>query len=189
MLALSAGTEQAPAILEQLSDVHRAISDVLHAMPNGQPFSAVQIAAIADFRQAVEREFGAEFDDIDWALADIADESVRALSPLAREVFFGAAREAIRNAARHGRGRDADRPLRLRLSLAAADALTLRIEDDGVGLDAPPDDDHAAGAGQGMALHGAMMAIIGGAWLTEHTAHGMRITLSLLPEVAIGGPP
>jgi signal transduction histidine kinase len=174
MLALSAGPEQAPAVLEQLSEVHRAISDVLHAMPAGGPFSAARLASLAEFRQAIETEFGAEFDRVDWEIAPDADARVQALSPLAQEVFFGAAREAVRNAARHARGPDPDRPLHLRLAFTTADGVTALIEDDGVGLDAGNQ-----GAGQGMALHGAMLAVVGGAWTMDSQPGRTCITLSI----------
>jgi len=179
MLALSAGAEGAP-VLEQLSDVHRAISDVLHAMPSGQPFAASRIASLAEFRHAIEGECGAEFDRMEWEFAPEADACAQALSPLAREVFFGAAREAVRNAARHARGPDPDRPLRLRLSFTAADGITAVILDNGVGRQAAPPS--PAGAGQGIALHGAMLAVLGGAWTSEDMPDGFRVTLAL-PEM------
>jgi len=169
-------------VLEQLAEVHRAISDVLHALPAAGPFSAARLATLADFRRAVEGEFGAEFDRLDWEIAPATDARVQALSPLALEVFFGAAREAVRNAARHARGPDPDRPLRLRLAFTAAKELTAVIEDDGVGLTAG-----SQGTGQGMALHGAMLAVVGGAWVTDSAPGGTRVTLSL-PKEAVAPP-
>jgi len=180
MLALSAEREEAPAVLEQLSDVHRAISDVLHAMPAGQPFGAAHIASLTEFRRAIEGECGAEFDRLEWEFTPEADARVQTLSPLALEVFFGAAREAVRNAARHGRGSDPSRALRLRLTFTATDSITAVIQDNGVGLQyasASP-----AGAGQGVALHSAMLAVLGGAWLMDGTPDGTRVTLSLSQE-------
>jgi len=185
MLSLSAGAEGAPAVLEQLSDVHRAISDVLHAMPAGQPFNAARVASLPEFRRAIEGECGAEFDRIDWEFTPETDARAEALSPLAREVFFGAAREAVRNSARHARGPDIDRPLHLRLSFSATDGITAVIQDNGVGRQ--PAGAYPAGAGQGIALHGAMLAVLGGAWTTESTLEGMRVTLSL-PQEAVAPP-
>ena len=178
MLALSAGAEGAP-VLEQLSDTHRAISDVLHAMPGGQPFGAARIASLAEFRRAIEGECGAEFDRLEWEFTPEADARAQALSPLAQEVFFGAAREAVRNAARHSRGADPDRSLHLRLAFTAANGITAVIQDNGVGQSASSS---PAGAGQGIALHSAMLAVLGGAWISEHIADGLRVTLALPGE-------
>ena len=58
-----------------------------------------------------------------------------ALSALATEVVFGAVREAVRNADRHGRGADPSRPLHLSVALFATDEVVIWIEDNGVGIE------------------------------------------------------
>ena len=101
------------------------------------------------------------------------------------EVMFGAAREALRNAARHGRGGSLARPLHLRVAMAWRDGLELAIEDDGVGLNgASPS---GAGSGQGLALHSTMLAIIG-CTLTAETAPagGTRVVLALPVSAHVG---
>ena len=103
---------------------------------------------------------------------------MRKLPSLNAEVLFGAAREAVRNAARHARGDDDRRPLRLQISATADSELRLVIEDDGVGfhLPLPP----TSGAGQGMTLHSTLMAIIGGAWKTDSQPDKYtRVTLTV----------
>ena len=47
-----------------------------------------------------------------------------------------AAREAIRNAARHARAADGLRPLHLCVAVRCRDSLQIVVEDDGVGLTA-----------------------------------------------------
>jgi carbon-monoxide dehydrogenase large subunit len=74
---------------------------------------------------------------------------------MAAEVAFYAAREAMRNAARHGRGGSQNRPLHLTIEALWRDGLRLTIEDDGVGVG---NSDASGGSGQGLALHGTMMA-------------------------------
>jgi glucose-6-phosphate-specific signal transduction histidine kinase len=55
------------------------------------------------------------------------------------------------------------------------DGLVLEIQDDGVGLDA------ANGDGQGLALHGTMMAVIGGEMRIQRVGEKTLVTL-LLPN-------
>jgi signal transduction histidine kinase len=74
-------------------------------------------------------------------------------------VLFGAAREAVRNAARHGRAGDDARPLHLSVTVAQRDGMEIVVEDDGVGLTTPSPSE---GSGHGLALHGTTLAVIGG---------------------------
>jgi len=91
-------------------------------------------------------------------------------------VVLYAAREAVRNAARHGRGDDPERPLMLTIELSDGEALALTVTDDGVGCG----DVQAADAGHGIALHSTMMAVIGGAWEIDCAAgEYTRVRLSL----------
>lgn len=100
------------------------------------------------------------------------------LPPLAAEVVYGAAREALRNAAHHGRGGSVDRPLRPRVSARLRDGLWIEVEDDGVGFGAGAVP--GGGSGRGLMLHGAMMAVAGGALSVEKApGTGTRIALTL----------
>ncbi len=79
------------------------------------------------------------------------------MSPMAAETLYYAARELVRNAAKHARPAESPTPLQLTISTALAnDYLEITIEDNGIGLDRSDSD------GQGLALHGALMAIAGG---------------------------
>ncbi len=131
-------------------------------------------------RRLLQEEFAGAFDGVTWEVEPTAEEKARSLSAMSAEVLFYAAREAIRNAARHGRGGDAGRRLRLRVAAACGgDGLRIVVEDDGVGLGVSQ---AAARGGQGVALQSAMMAVIGGAWETEsQPGQFTRVTL-VLPE-------
>ena len=127
-------------------------------------------------RELIEREFAHDFDGVDWAVTPEAAVAAKHLSESQAEVIFHAAREAIRNAARYGRG-----PQRHLLRLTVGSTLSqpgqlrLWIEDDGVGAG------HGApslGSGNGLALHNAMLAVIGGTLTSAHgVTSGTRITL------------
>ncbi len=101
----------------------------------------------------------------------------RALPTLTADVIFYAAKEALRNAARHGRGGDPARPLHLRLSATGNGGLHLAISDDGVG---PTASAATTRGGHGLALHSTMMAVIGGSLVTQpRTGGGTTVRLEL----------
>src|SRR5690606_24051767 len=115
--------------------------------------------------QLLADELEGAFDEVSWAIDEAAVERLSALPPLTVEVLFYAAREAIRNAARYGRGSEADRPLHLRIAASAAPDLRLLIEDNGVGIQ--PASKEQGGSQQGVALHRALLAIVGGTLAVE----------------------
>jgi anti-sigma regulatory factor (Ser/Thr protein kinase) len=124
------------------------------------------------------------------------------LPSLTAEVVFYAAREAIRNAARYGRGGRHSDPLRLLIAVTADQGWRIVIEDDGDGLrhpeyaieagdienaEATPEFSDVAskanssgGAGRGLALHSTMMAVVGGSLEVESVpGQFTRVVLSL----------
>ena len=101
---------------------------------------------------------------------------------LMAEVVFYAAREAIRNAACHGRGGDHTRPLGLRVVVSWSDGLQILVEDSGVGLGVHRD----KGGGQGLKLHSTMMAVVGGTLTVESVPDTHTRVLLALPEAVWG---
>ena len=180
MLKLSAGEANGttPQALALLGEVHRQISDLLHALPPTAAPAVARLGLIGALQQAVDSELGAAFDGVRWEIAPDAAQAVQSIPPLTAEVLFYAAREAIRNAARYGRDGDSARPLHLQVGVAWRDGLELCIQDDGVGMGADPP--APGGGGHGLALHSTMMAVVGGALATD-TLPGQytRVTLTL----------
>jgi len=176
MLTLSAGDQDG---LTQLADVHRQISNLLREMPATEP-EVTRLGLLGALRQVVEVEHAGAFDAVDWQVLPEAETATATLPPLAAEVLFYAAREAIRNAARYGRGDDPARPLHLRLTATLATRLCLRIEDTGIGTAAHHP---STGSGHGLALHGTMMAVVGGELIVE-SAPGQYTRVVLTVPVA-----
>ena len=117
------------------------------------------------------------------------DEDVRYLSrgmqqkvALATEVAFYAAREALRNAAKHAHPIDPEDSLRLIITAGWKNGLEIIIEDNGVGPIVPT----AGSSGQGLILHSTMMAVVGGSLALE-SAPGLptRVILRLPEEIAV----
>jgi signal transduction histidine kinase len=173
LLALAAGGEDVQTATSLIGDAHRQIANLLRDVPPAVTPGVARLGVLGALEQALA-EFDLAFDEVVWEVEPGAAERLRALPPLTAEVLFYAAREAVRNAARHGRGEDGG-PLKLRVCAAAADgAVMLVVEDDGVGLD-------PAGAyGRGLALHSTTLAVVGGALAVESGAgRGTRVRLEV----------
>jgi signal transduction histidine kinase len=178
----SNGTVAAPTeAAGLLADAHRQVSALLAALPPALAPDVARLGLAGALRRVVD-DLGGEIDAATWEIPPDGARAAAALSPLAAEVLFGAAREAIRNAARHGRGAAPDDARRIRLRVAidrTDDGLTVRIEDDGVGLasrERAPGDQ--PGGGQGLVLHGTLLTVIGGSMAVESApGHGTRVTL------------
>jgi signal transduction histidine kinase len=176
------GTADAVALM---ADAHRQISDLLREMPTTAAPEVGRLGLIRALRRAVEEELSSAFDGVEWQIEPEVEQDLSAIPPLTAEVLFYAAREAIRNAAQHGRDGDTGRPLHLRVGAAWRDGLEICIEDDGVGLGAV--DSPAANSGQGLALHSTMMAVVGGTLAVESLPGAYtRVSLRLPQETGQG---
>ncbi|HEX8598152.1 MAG TPA: ATP-binding protein [Chloroflexia bacterium] len=164
--------------LTQLGEAHRRISDLLRDMPSGAAPQVARLGLLGALRKAVDEEFAGAFNDVAWQVEPQAEQQAGEVAPMAAEVLYYAAREAVRNAARYGRGGDPARPLHLKVAARTTGGLELAVEDDGVGMTASMRD--SGGSGQGLALHSTMMAVVGGSLATESVAGKYtRVTLTL----------
>jgi len=185
LLALSGRTRAEPESEKALADlaaIHRRISQLLLDTPSAPPSEDLSGGIVEALRRLLEEEMPESFDEVRWQIDPPADQAARALPPMYMEVWFYAAREGIRNAARYGRGTDGSHPLHLTISLSGSESLDLAIVDDGVGVQSvvPAED----ATGQGLALHSTMMAVIGGELTVENRPGGgtilrLRIQTSL----------
>jgi signal transduction histidine kinase len=167
--------------LAQLGDTHRRISALLREMPAGRPSQVAELGLLGALRKAVSDESARDFHQVNWRVEPEAEERARTLPPLAADIAFYAAQEAMRNAARHGRGDDPTRPLCLTVEAAWRDGLELRISDDGVGTEGVL---HTPAAGHGLALHSTLLAVIGGSLeVSDRPGAGTTATVSLPDRV------
>jgi signal transduction histidine kinase len=161
-----------------LTQVHRQISDLLRQMPVPVAPEIGRRGLTGALAEVVTQELAGAFDQVAWQIEPSAAGRAEALPSLAAEVLFYAAREALRNAARHGRSPDNSRPFHLKLEVTAHDGLEIIIEDNGVGLAAVPGPSN--GSGQGLALHSTMLAVIGGTLEVESVPDSFtRVALKL----------
>lgn len=188
LLMLSAGVAPANGNTAEavvlLSNTHQQISNLLREMPAATPPILGRLGLIKALQALVADEFNDAFDGVAWQIEPGAETLLQTLPPLTAEVIFYATREVIRNAARHGRGDDPQRPLHLAVIIAADHGLTIQIEDNGVGLETSGPLHN--GSGQGLALHSAMLAVVGGVLDVESVPDCQtRVTVGL-PQEALG---
>lgn len=174
--------EDTAEALSLLSDAHHKIADLLHEIPENNSLEIHRLGLFGALRKTLDQELARDFDAIDWQISLQAEEEAESIPALTKEVLFYAAREAMRNAARHGRGPHPDSSLCLRVEGRFQNGLDIAIQDNGVGVgkEVPTQPD----SGHGLALHSTMMAVVGGA-LSLESAAGEYTRVSLhLPHSA-----
>jgi len=180
LLTLPPGSE---AVAEQLAEIHHQIADLLHELPAASAPEVAQLGLLPALRKALDGELSSAFDGVTWNIDPQADAAVQNIPLLMAEVVYYAVREAMRNAAVYGRGDQPKRPLHLCVEMLRRDGLSIIIEDDGVGLertDGQSMDSSLRGSGHGLALHGTMMAVIGGSLTVESSPDQFtRVTVSI----------
>jgi signal transduction histidine kinase len=188
MLSLNSAGADRDDVVGLLGDVHRQLSDLLRDMPGAAAPQVARLGLIGALRQAIAGELAGAFERVTWQIEPEAERHMQAMPALAAEVLFYAAREAVRNAARYGRGEDTARPLHLRVAAAwhnpsagsGEAGLEILVEDDGVGLGGTAGTEGSSG--QGLALHSTMLAVVGGSLVVESTPNVYtRIWLRLPP--------
>jgi signal transduction histidine kinase len=199
-------------IISQLEEIHRQLADLLRTAPSMTIQALNQFGLIGALRRTIEVDLHGSFDEVAWDVQPEGERQLAGIPMLVAEVLFFAAREVVRNAARHGRQKGDGTWLCLSIGLKYQDGLVITIEDNGLGFpsgeqalfaegkssnwigeeDNPGSTDSLSsrqspadgGSGQGLALHSTMMAVIGGLLMVE-SAPGQytRVTLEL-PETA-----
>ncbi|MEW5867765.1 MAG: ATP-binding protein [Chloroflexota bacterium] len=148
-----------------MGEVHRQIANLLRELPAATTPEVARLGLAGALRQVVEGELNGAFDQVTWEVAPEAEHKADHLPHLAAEVLFYAAREAIRNAARHARPVPSDGPLHLRIAVSWQEGLEVRIEDNGIGMEQSAASQ--GGSGQGLALHSTLLAVVGGSLSVE----------------------
>ena len=184
--------------LDLLATVHRQLSDLLHEIPTPAAPQLARLGLIGALHEVTDRDLAGAFDGVAWQVEPGAERQSRELPPLIGEALFCAAREAVRNAARHARLAAPGTQLCLRICLTGGNELLLTVEDNGIGLPAAANGggqepvrgraSDAAGAGEGLALYGTLMAVVGGTLeLDSMPGAFTRVTLRLpIPHIQTG---
>jgi signal transduction histidine kinase len=175
MLSLADG-QPAEAAMEQLSGAHGQVSDLLRELPPTVAPEIARLGLVGALRKALEVEFSGAFAGVSWRCDEGIEARAASLSPVAAETLYYAAREAVRNAAKHAQPAGAPQALRLEITAQVAEGqFQITIEDSGPGFRQEP------GQGQGLALHSTLMAIVGGSLAVETVPGEMTRVLLTLP--------
>ena len=170
-----AGAGRPDQVISTLASTHRQISDLLHELPRIAAPEVSRLGLFGALRETVTGELRGCFESVTWCIPSEVEQNARGIQPLAAEVAFFAAREALRNAARHAHPIDT---LVLSITATWKKGLEIIIEDNGVG----PIELQSGCNGQGLILHSTMMAVIGGSLaLTSAPDMPTRVILHL-PE-------
>jgi signal transduction histidine kinase len=175
LLALSSSQADHQDVIAALSSAHHQIANLLRDLPVVTAPDVYQLGLIDALKKTITNEFSSAFEEVVWEIADDISCQLEQVSPLVSEVVYFAAREAIRNAARHGR-------VLPTLRIAAnrrVQELEVVIEDNGGGK--PDLHKEGISSGQGLVLHSTMMAVIGGELVFEQVAEETTRVLLRVP--------
>lgn len=186
MLSLSAANGQTQEAVSLLTDAHHQISDLLRQMPLSVAPEVSKVGLVRALQRTVTNDMAGAFDEVTWQIEPDVEAKIRTISPLTAEVIYYAAREAIRNSARYGRGDGQNKPFILSLEADWYEGLTLVVQDNGVGLGTTPT--ASQGSGQGLALHSTMLAVVGGELVVESSPGRYTRILITLPQDALETP-
>lgn len=183
MLDLSGGKlppHTTDEMMKSLGELHHQISDLLRELPPATAPQITRVGLIEALRQVVDGELKGAYDQVEWHISSDADARARDLPPYKAEVLFYAAREALRNAAKHAGWQQAAAPLYLRIRARWHDGFELSIEDNGRGVGGSGDAQR--GSGQGLTLHSTLMAVIGGSLEMESTPGVSTCVILRIPD-------
>ncbi|GCE12145.1 sensor histidine kinase [Tengunoibacter tsumagoiensis] len=164
-----------------ISAVHRQLAAMMRTMSTSAPHRLERDGLMLAIHAMIEQDFQHAFDEVEWR---VKDETARAIDdlvpPAIAELIFAAVQEALRNAARHGRGNDLHRRLKLTLDASCNPYVEVIVADDGVGIGSTTSS--TSGTGGGLLTHSALLGIAGGS-LTVKTAPGEGVSVRIFVPI------
>jgi hypothetical protein len=167
--------------IDIISDAHRRLATMMRTIAPGAPLRLERDGLMHAIHTMLEQDFQNAFDEIEWCVSEETATAIDEVTPPAiAELIFAAVQEALRNAARHGRGNDVHRRLRLILSASynrEGHNLEVVVADDGVGIISTSS--ATSGTGGGLLTHSALLAIAGGS-LNIKSSPGEGVTVKIV---------
>lgn len=165
MIKLASKAMDNEAALEEMGAIHHQLTAMMHELPVLQEAELAQRGLVEALKVSIENEYGQCFNSVAWQVDPKSEENAKLMPPFVVDVLYHATREAVRNAARHGRQSGSDRAINLQISISWDDRLLILVQDDGVGFDTSIK--NSTNSGQGLALHSTLMAVAGGSLAVE----------------------
>ncbi len=176
-------TQQQEALddaVQTISDAHRRLAAMMRANTPSAPHRLERDGMLHAIRVMLRQDFQQAFDEVEWTIPEEMMSRIDEMVPPAiAELIFAAVQEALRNAARHGRGSDVHRRLCLSVHASYNQNLEILIVDDGVGIVSTTSS--TSGTGGGLLTHSALLAIAGGSLLVKSTSGGGVTVRIFLP--------
>ncbi len=170
--------------VQTISDAHRRLAAMMRANTPSAPHRLERDGMLHAVRTMLKQDFKQAFDEVEWAISEETMSQIdEVVPPAISELIFAAVQEALRNAARHGRGADVHRSLRLTLKASYCQSIELCIIDDGVGMHASIGP--TTGTGGGLLTHSALLAIAGGSLVVKSTPNGGVTIRIFLPAESL----
>lgn len=160
MIKLSSKALNMDGAVQEMCEIHHQLTAMMRELPMIQEPGLEQHGLIEALQGSIENEYRPFFNSLTWQIDEKVMSNFKSIPPHASEVIYHATREAVRNAARHGRLSPSDHPINLHISLSWDERLTIRIQDDGVGFNSGLRKNEDLG--HGLALHSTLMAVVGG---------------------------
>ncbi len=179
MIKLSAGSSNANGAIQELGDIHHELSDLMHELPIIIEPELTRRGLVDALQLSIETEYRPYFSSLTWQVDEKVAENIHSFTPYISNVLYHAAREAVRNAAHHGRLSEIDQPINLNIAITWQERLIICIQDDGIGFD--PTSKNGNARGQGLALHSTLMAVVGGSLAIESIAGRKTQVILKLP--------
>ncbi len=164
--------------IERISEAHHGLAAMMRSTAPSAPHRLERDGMMHAIHTMIAQDFQQTFDEVQWDVAEEIMQRIDELVPPAlAEITFAAVQEALRNAARHGRGTDIHRRLCLKLSATLNPHLELLVADDGVGILSASSS--TTGTGGGLLTHSALLAIAGGS-LTVKSTPDQGVTVRIM---------
>lgn len=170
--------------VQTISDAHRRLAAMMRANTPSAPHRLERDGMLHAIRIMLKQDFQQAFDEVEWAIPEETMSHIdEVVPPAIAELIFAAVQEALRNAARHGRGADVHRRLCLSIKASYNANLELLIADDGIGIVSATSS--TTGTGGGLLTHSALLAIAGGSLLVKSTPGGGVTVRIYLPSESL----
>jgi signal transduction histidine kinase len=165
MIKLASKAINTDDAIQEMGEIHRQLTAVMRELPSLHEPELARRGLIEALQVSIENEYRPFFNSLTWQIDEQALANSISIPPYASDVLYHATREAVRNAARHGRLSESDHPINLHIAISWDDRLLIRIQDDGVGFDSSLK--NTENNGHGLALHSTLMAVVGGSLAVE----------------------
>lgn len=169
-----------------LEEAHHDIADLIRDIPAASSPEVMKLGLIGALKSQVEGELKNAFDEVTLDIDPLAAQYEEKIPYLTAEALFYAAREVMRNAAKHAVPQSVGDPLRLHIAIEWREGFQIVVEDNGAGFTDPALKTDNGGQGQGLALHSTILAVLGGALSVENAPHAGTLVRMSLPAAHIG---